>query len=219
MFHLQVGDSTATGFAIDVDGKSYLVTAKHFAKDIADAAEIHVHHDGRWKSLKVQPVGHGPGEVDISVLAPPFKMAHPHLALPADMGGLTYGQDVFFLGYPYGSFGDLGELNFNYPLPFVKKAIVSCMEKTALGARRVFLDGHNNPGFSGGPVVFKSPGSSDFKIASVISGYQSVSEPVYHGETKLPVTYRYNTGIIISYSVQHAVELARENPIGPPIAV
>jgi hypothetical protein len=217
VFHLQVGESAATGFAIDVDGKSYLVTARHFAQDVSDGTEIRVHHDKQWKPLKVRVVGHAPGEIDISVLAPPFRMTHPDLSLPADMGGLIYGQDVFFLGYPYDSFGDLGEFNFNYPMPFVKKAVVSCVEVASSGACRVFLDGHNNPGFSGGPVVFKESGGSSFKIASVISGYQSVNEPVYQGETKLPITYRYNTGIIISYGVRHAVELDKRNPIGPPV--
>jgi hypothetical protein len=69
------------------------------------------------------------------------------------------------------------------------------------------LDGHNNPGFSGGPVLFKEQEHGKLKVAAVVSGYRFANEPVYHGEQKLPVTYRYNTGIVISYGIKHAVRL------------
>ena len=133
------------------------------------------------------------------------------------MGGLGFGQDVYFVGYPYGQFADFGELNWNYPLPFIKKGIVSCVEQEPDGTKRVYLDAHNNPGFSGGPVVFKESNSNSFKIASVISGYRYVNEPIYQNDQPIPFTFRYNTGIILSFSIQHAVEIAKSNPIGPEI--
>jgi hypothetical protein len=80
------------------------------------------------------------------------------------------------------------------------------------------LDGHNNPGFSGGPVLFKEQEHGELKVAAVVSGYRFENEPIYHGEQELPVTYRYNTGIIISYGIKHAVALATTNPIGVPTA-
>ncbi len=202
---------------MDVDGKSYLVTAKHFANCISDEGVFQIQHDNQWKDLKVKLVAHAAGEIDISVFAPPFRLALPGIPLEADMGGLSYGQDVFFLGYPYGFFGELGALNHNFPMPFVKRALVSCVEQDPSGVTRVFLDGHNNPGFSGGPVVFQKSGSKEFKIAAVISGYKAVNEPVFKEATPLPFTVRYNTGIIISYSVQHALTLVRNNAIGPKI--
>jgi hypothetical protein len=219
VFHLRIGESYATGFVIDADGKSYLVTAKHFAKDISSSSEILVHHDEQWKTLNVRLVAHAPGEIDITVLAPPSRMALPELVLPADMGGLVYSQDVYFLGYPYGWFGRLGELNRNYPMPFIKKAIVSCVEQEESGIKRVYLDGHNNPGFSGGPVVFQQNGVGSFKIASVISGYHYENAPIFYEGSELPITYQYNTGIIISYNIKHACELARSNPIGPEVVI
>lgn len=219
VFHLRLGDSTATGIAIDIDDKAYLVTARHFAENIADSAEIQIHHDDQWKSSKVKLVGHAPGEIDITVMAPPSRLVQPELVLPADIGGLSYGQDVYFLGFPYGWFGELGEINQRFPMPFVKRAIVSCLGQEASGVKRVYLDGHNNKGFSGGPVVFREGSVGGFKIASVVSGYNCVREPVFHGSAELPLSYEYNTGIVLSYSVYHAVELARANPIGPPVAV
>jgi len=80
-----------------------------------------------------------------------------------------------------------------------------------------FLDGHNNPGFSGGPIVFKEPNKNDFKAASVISGYRYTNELIFAGEIQVPFAYRYNTGIIISCGIKHAVDLIEGNPKGLPI--
>jgi Trypsin-like peptidase domain len=212
VFHLKIADYFATGFEIDVDGKSYLITAKHFAKDIHSSAEIHIYTYGQWKPLNVKLVAHAPGEIDITVLALPVRLVDPNMVLLADAGGLAYGQDVYFLGYPYGLFGNV----YGSPMPFVKKGIVSCMEHDQPGTEmnRLFIDGHNNPGFSGGPVVFQTNRTGPFKIASIISGYRFRNEPIYDGESEIPLTYRYNTGIILSYGIGHACKLARSNPIG-----
>jgi hypothetical protein len=49
----------------------------------------------------------------------------PRHPMPPDSAGLVYGQDVFFLGFPYGWSAEVKDLNRGFPLPFVKKAIVS----------------------------------------------------------------------------------------------
>jgi hypothetical protein len=51
-------------------------------------------------------------------------------------------------------------------------------------------------------------------VASVVSGYRYENEPIYAGNTPTLLAYRYNTGIIISYSIRYAVEMAQANPIG-----
>jgi S1-C subfamily serine protease len=212
VFHLRHGKAVATGVAIDVDDRSYLVTARHFAETIKDPADIGLLHKGAWHAFSVTLVGHGAGEVDISVLATPSVLCPPSAPLPADVGGLTYGQDVYFLGFPYGTYGNVGALNRGLPLPFVKKAIVACMESDPV--KKLHLDGHNNFGFSGGPVVFTLPNSINFKLAGIVSGYRYSEEPVYEAGKVGPLTYRENTGLILAYSIQYAVDIARANPIG-----
>ncbi len=123
------------------------------------------------------------------------------------------GQEVFFLGFPYNLFADIGATNRDFPLPFVKRATLSSMSNDP-NEDILFLDGHNNLGFSGGPVVFKAPGAQDFRVAGVVSGYRFEEEPIYSGDTPTQLAFRYNTGIIISYSIRHAVELIKANPIG-----
>ena len=108
-----------------------------------------------------------------------------------------------------------------------------------------FLDGHNNPGFSGGPIVYRDlnqTGSPVFHVAAVISGYQPEFEPVRRprelepGEVVAPKDQQYvvttpdgkkflmaeagtyvrlNTGIVKGFDIKYAVELIRKNPSGP----
>ena len=58
------------------------------------------------------------------------------------------------------------------PLAFMKKGIFSATTNEN-GAVVFFLDGHNNPGFSGGPVVYRDlnqSGAPVFYVAAVVSG-------------------------------------------------
>lgn len=126
---------------------------------------------------------------------------HP---LPSSDDGITYGQDLYFLGFPYGMSSDIGELNGNFPLPFVRKGILSILHFNQPG-RPFIIDGHNNPGFSGGPVVFKR--GNDFQVAGVIHGYN----PEYRMENgQLTPIENTNSGMVIAYSISNALDLIRE---------
>jgi len=125
------------------------------------------------------------------------------------MEGLIYGQDVFFLGFPYDLLGRIILGSEGYPLPFVKKATVSLFD-----SRVIYLDGHNNSGFSGGPVVFPQTGKNEYRVAGVVSGYVERPEPVFDGEHKTPLVYQYNTGIIVAHNIKAALDLITLNPIG-----
>ncbi len=212
-FHIKVGESTGTCFTIDVDNKQYIVTAKHVVQNLSGTATISLFHENQWKDMQIEIVGHCEGEIDISVLTVNTQLS-PTYPLEASSGGMTYGQDVYFLGFPYGMSGEVGPLNREFPFPFVKKAIVSCMHFTNEGIQINFLDGHNNPGFSGGPVIFKEGDSNDYKVASVISGYRFSREPIFQGEQQVALEYKNNTGIVISYGIKHAVDIINNNPIG-----
>ena len=95
-------------------------------------------------------------------------------------------------------------------MPFVRKAIVAAMDRNTL-----ILDGHNNPGFSGGPVCFFRPNERDVRIAGVVSGYQAVSEPVYdQAGSPTSFSYMYNTGLVVVHDIRHAIDVIKANPIG-----
>ena len=139
------------------------------------------------------------------------------------MDGIVLGQDVYFLGFPYSISSDIGDLNRNFPVSLIKKAILSAFGSNPSDTQVLYLDGHNNPGFSGGPVVFCNPYSiaslsNPYKVAAVISGMKYVEEPVYDSDKRTHLVYRYNTGIIVAYRIQYALDLIQANPIGLEIS-
>ena len=205
-----------TCFTIDVDNRQYIITARHVVKGLVGQSTVKIMQEGKWKNLQVKLVGHSKGEVDISVLAAEFQISPTHPLNPT-AAGMILGQDIYFLGFPYGLMSDVGVLNRNFPLPLVKKGIVSMVE---FSEGFILLDGHNNPGFSGGPVVFRRDNrGNDFSIAGVVSGYRYAREPVYENEEQeqkeSPIGYhKSNTGIIVASSIKYALDLISQNPIG-----
>ena len=109
---------------------------------------------------------------------------------------LQLAEEVYFLGFPYGLWFDVGELNAGFPMPLVKRATVSAMY-TESGW--MLLDGHNNPGFSGGPVVRRWNGREQV-VVGVVSGYRSETSRVVDGSGNPgPYSYVMNTGIVVVY--------------------
>ena len=213
VLHLKIGDTTGTAFTIEVDGKQYLVTAKHMTgeKEINEI-EIWVKH---WQKIKVNVVGIGKGRADIIVLAADEALTR---AFPVEVGsgGITIGQNVRFLGFPLGLSQDLMEMK----LPLVKGGILSGM-KFDNKVSSLFVDGHNNRGFSGGPVVFKSLDSGQrgvWKIAGIVSGYQIEGAFVRDKTGQIIGNAEGNSGILVATGIEVALKLIDLNPIGFPVA-
>ena len=215
VFRIAHENKEGTCFTIDVEGRQYLITAKHLVQSIQKPYVVDLYHDGEWKFLQVDLVGHGAKCVDLTVLAAEQQISPTHPLEPTTEG-LLLGQEVLFLGFPYGITSDSGNINNRFPFPLVKKGIVSALFPD--NANDLFLDGHNNPGFSGGPVVYEVV-KETLNVAGVVSGYLSKSEPVYdeHGATALQ--HDYNTGIVRVTSIHHAVDLIRANPVGFKLAL
>jgi hypothetical protein len=216
VFNIQCGDLIGMGFTVEVEGKEYLITAKHVVESLDGEGNIGILSNAEWRKEEVNLVGHSPDDADISVLALTRILTPPNL--PMEMtsggaGGVFYGQDVYFLGFPYGQTGPYAFGDDGYPLPYVKKAIISLLDR-----KKFILDGHNNSGFSGGPVVYREPGKDDLNVAAVISSYSFVDEPVFRDGEKTDLTYQYNTGIIQADSIIWARELIQANPIGLTVA-
>lgn len=207
-FRIRYGGAIGTCFTVDVANRRYLVTARHIAGTVSYSVDIEIKHEGIWKPVPVRLVGHGDGDIDVSVLAPQYPFGGSEvLTFPAPM---TLGEDVYFLGFPFGMSMETGDLNLNLPLPFVKKATLSAF--TDVG--QVLLDGHNNPGFSGGPVV----DSSGDRVIGVISGYRHDRKNVLDcSGDKGPYTYDMNTGIIHAWDSFQINQLILNNPIGIPV--
>ncbi len=127
---------------------------------------------------------------------------------------LILGQDVYFLGYPFGKFSEVFGMNRGLPIPFVKKGIVSALHAKTPGNEILWIDGHNISGFSGGPVVIVHK-DLDYKVAGVISGYKLYYENIRLKDEVIPETYvSLNSGLIVAYPIDHALEIIKNHPFG-----
>ena len=225
-FHIAWRNESGTAFAIDRDGKQYLITARHVVKGINSGDKIKISWKQKWHEIPVDVVGTGSGAVDVTVLACPLLLAAPSLTLIASMEGLGFGQDVMFLGFPFGWDSSAAGLGTHFPLPFVKAGIVSAI--TTESPRSIYIDGHGNRGFSGGPVVFvqRKGGKKTYQVAGVVSYYPTpILEPIRNKDGKVfldgdgePTAYfAENPGLVVAHNVEYAMELIDLNPIGFPL--
>lgn len=217
-FFIKFGQSTGTAFTVDCDGRQYLITARHVVDGIANGATIGIRRHGQWHDKSVQVVGYGDParlEEDVAVLALPDQIS-PSFQMEPTSSGLIWGQDVFFLGFPYGLATEKAP-NEGYPLPLIKRALMSGTTNENL---EVFLlDGHNNPGFSGGPAVFKpaTTNSNEFRVFGIVSAYRQEHTPITFQGKQTGLTSSTNTGIVICPSIKRATDFIEANPIGATI--
>ncbi len=242
---IQVGENTGSAFTLDVDDRQYLITAKHMVADLKKEDSIDIYKGDRWLPLGVKVLKCA-DPIDIAVLVPE-QLLTPSLPLDtiSNSHQFVMGQEAYFAGFPFGLHMSGNNLNGDYPLAMVKKGNFSATFAEG-GANIIALDGFNNHGFSGGPVVFRdlSQSNSPLYVVGVISGFRPELSAVMKPEKIKPgddmskierwrivklkdgqnavlrdtdQMVGLNTGIIISYSIQHAIDLIRKNPIGPKI--
>lgn len=214
VFLLKYGSNTGTCFLVSINSNDYLITAKHiFSNTLSFNASIEIEilrNDG-WVKLTPTLLTHENPNIDIAVLD--LNTKDPNESL-FDIGSKNYylSQECFFLGFPFGLKIDDNEGNINngFPLPFVKKGIISAFISDSTKMTQIFLDGHNNPGFSGGPVVITNYGSDNkhkMRIIGVISAYLNEEKIV-----KTPLgdfKNKENSGIVLCYAFDHVFEIIK----------
>ena len=111
-----------------------------------------------------------------------------------------------------------GELMYGRPLPFVKKGTLSAGWDPEDDVKRLYVDAINNEGFSGGPLVFHEHTSGQLKVAAVVSKFKTEDEPVLNAKgEKTDLKIQYNTGFLVAYGINHALDMIRRNPVGLPV--
>lgn len=215
-FNIRYKNGTGTAFTIDRDERQYLITARHVVPGIEDGDVIQIYRDDKWMHLPIYVIGIGEGDIDITVLSSPLQIS-PITPLVASKDGMGLAQTVYILGYPFGLNAGKSDANLDLPLPFVKSGIISAM--TGSNPRIIYIDGHGNPGFSGGPVVFRPLDSKDLevelRVAGIVSHFPECStQRVYDGSGKWVGSLLENPGIICAIDIDHAIEMIDANPIG-----
>ena len=214
VFRIRYAGGGATAFTMEHAGVQFLVTAKHvFEKTKWPANDkIELLIEGVYKPLDVEIKYPKDGRIDIAVMKTnPYEELNSPNGVQFTSNGLIFGQDVYFLGFPFNYDSLLAKFpGSNSPVPFIKKACFSGMLNPS--PSMLFLDGYNNQGFSGGPVCFKNANDKSFSIAGVISGYRYRGSPVFDAKTHMecPLYVKENTGIIEASDISFAVTVAQE---------
>jgi hypothetical protein len=213
-----------TAFTIDVDGRQYIITAKHVVNTLPDEADsnIQILTTNGLSTLKVK-VFKCDEPVDIAVLVPPTQLTVSYPLEPSSVG-LELGQDAYFIGFPV-----LVQPKTYSGLPgvygVVKKATVAQFDSMPqLRAQRILLDGYNNPGFSGSPVVYRDLKQNGIvlKVAGVLVAYLPDVSPVLKKKQQIQANQitaedRASDDVVFTitdgrfYRVQDTGELVRLN--------
>ncbi len=195
----------ASGFILLRNGRQYIVTAKHFAKYMTGKDSVEVFVDGGWVRSPTRLVGHGKGELDISVFTftrPTVTKAFDQTPVVSSSDTMSVGCEVWSLGFPLGYMFD--DPARNYPYPMIKHGYLSAQNGDPI---LYYFDGFCNPGFSGCPVYGVNTQAS-LRIIGVVSSRLKESD-----DPKLET----NSGIFLAYSARYAQVLIDENPIGAPL--
>ena len=211
---------TGSAFIVDYGSKSYLVTANHMVASAGDQATVDVlgPTDSLWHPSKYTVLhGHSPC-VDIAVLVPPDEPPVAIDPIPYDFN-FAMGQEAYFLGFPFGLYTSFSGKSVAVPL--IKhgyiSATVPCSAIYPDGSKDdtlILLDGINNHGFSGGPVVAPDvfDGTRTLKLVGVISGYKNEAMPVdVNGKAAPSVSGEANSGIILVIPISRAIDLIKDH--------
>jgi len=215
---IRTATEQGTAFALDYEGHLYFVTARHMVTGLPkDHPSFQIRRMGQWQpetALKI--LFPKSDEVDIAVFKTDSVVQTPYMIQPMenDPGkGFTMGQLVWFLGYPF--FEGLGThttLNGNpVELPFIKRATLSASDGSNPDAVLLYLDGFNNEGFSGGPILFWSFGDRKYKIAGVVRGYRQTNAKTIINGQAVDTPLLVNSGIMMGYSIEHAIDAIKKD--------
>lgn len=203
-------DNCGTAFTTEVNNKQYIITAKHILKGINHIDEIYIFYQNEWKKMKVKSIQFKDREVDAIVLEPNIQLT-PKTNIEFSMDNLVLGQDVYLLGFPFGLKTDVGTVNNDFPIPFVKKGVCSSIDASNYEEKIIWIDGYSNPGFSGGPIVFRDIETEKLKIAGVIKGHLNENVNIMDENGKTGLYAKVNSGLIYGIGIDSIIKLIQTN--------
>lgn len=209
----------ATAFTIEVDGHQYIITAKHNLKKATDTIKFKLFLNGKWSAFTVDAIYPFDDDADMVALGVDKKVT-VETSLGTE-GKIGIGQQVYFVGYPYGLSTRGGLKQKKVEFAFVKAGVLSAIDARNADKVIYYVDGAANPGFSGGPLVVENSGK--FHVFGVIKGHEAEGLPVVKkADLDNPKALAYkdlhvrgNTGIVVGHSISHiidAIKLERSKP-------
>jgi hypothetical protein len=209
-FYIRNQQYLGAGFTFEKNDSQYLASVSHTFPftEHGQQIEFSIMRGADWVTMSGNILKHPNPDVDIVIIALTSDIS-PRLPITLAMQELILGREAFFLGFPLGNFmEDTQYLNDGYPIPFVKKGIVSTMPIKKNDLLLFYLDGINNPGFSGGPCVFPRVGAGGPIVCGIIKGYlpQKIEVNTPFGD----YGFNANSGLIEVHSINHLHEIPLE---------
>jgi len=204
-------DVDGTSFVINYSGNTHLITTKHLFCN--NSVNIGCVESGSVVNLKIATLKslgissltnkvyfHPNKEIDVAVIE--LNEQANGNGFRRFTGDVGMGYEVFFCGFPYGN--SMPNLE-SYPYPFVKHAIVSAWDRSSNKGVELYLDGMNNPGFSGGPVLILDSTDYHYKVIGVVHSYHPETYQINEGKS-----ISLNSGIIKASYIVHVEEIITE---------
>lgn len=202
------GDTLGGGtcFMINKDDDQYFVTAAHLFKashQSGDVVPIEILIQNQLETFDARVYFHPNKNVDVAIMKLAKKITQGS-GISLDSTFLYPGVQVLFYGFPL---SNMGTVAMGIKLPLVKNAIISGQVKFA-GVDVILLDGHNNHGFSGGPVLAYDTSKKTMCIVGVISSYFFEPRNVQYKGDRLSVDE--NSGIILCYGRRYIEDILKQ---------
>jgi hypothetical protein len=177
---IQTSVGQGTGFTINVDGRQYLITAQHMVRGMGDEGTVQIagfkNNQVVFTPLSMKIFRCAPG-IDIAVLIPSVLLVDADTMDPVGGGSFTIGQNVYFVGFPFGKHSTTKQNPDAYgPIGLVKQAVISGVEyQPADDGDLIMLDGFNIGGFSGSPVTYWRPSGHSYVIGVISASIQTMA--------------------------------------------
>lgn len=173
VFRIRYNERVASSFIATHENRTILITSGHIIEENAKYIEIYL--NGEFKKIEIKCMSNGYRDnIDAAVIIfdgiNDFKNK-----TELNIEGLVVGQDVYFMGFPFDINSAFMPWAKEMPIPFVKKGIISSQDRIT---KEIYIDGINNSGFSGGPIIYYDYKMKKHKFAGSISGFRKEHFPV-----------------------------------------
>ena len=176
----------------------------------ASNAIIEVWRSGKWEDYHtVKTLYPSSADADIAVFETNETAAQPFGITPTETqttAGVTFGQQAWYIGYPYGMSSVLAKGSTITALPFMKRGSMSAVDASSPDTVVFYIDRFNNPGFSGGPVIYWEFATHAYKILAVVQSYRTDRAKELINGQPVDTDILVNSGILVSYSIRHAID-------------
>lgn len=150
VFNISYGEGWGTAFLLSDKAGSFFVTAKHVVSGLAKDDKLEIRMAKETKFFTVSSAAHS-ADHDLSIFALGNLGTPVDYDLKVEDTALWLGDSLYFLGFPH-SLANTYPNSAGFLTPLVRSAVFSGV--ITLGGREtLILDGFNNPGYSGAPVI------------------------------------------------------------------